>query len=496
MKLHIMAPFRTHFKLYDETVIYNPDEYTLFWNKTKEEIQSKDYGFKNVVFTHTTVGNSPSRSRFRNVDQNSLVKPIELIHLTGNPDDSQIKQIFDRVKTQLLKDMQHAESVSVDTESLVVKLYNNSVGVLELDVDVTDVLNEEYKIEDNLDLLQEFAVTLGEQLSQQLYKTKIETFLRALLSLHNSSQFIIHSLFDYKNAKSNKILVPESTPENYNIVVNWVTRTLMFESADKNNVSRIVKHWLKDCGDEDMIEGAMQADKCAYRWLNYLFREDSYGRGLNADGTIDYTQPFSDVWDAMLISQYYYCAFEALNDLLEITLATAFLSYKRKDNKHKNKLKDINRKLDREIIDSHELLIEYKKNFAYYKRSVGLYIKEILTGWDFEDAILSQVVSKIELCEQRMGILHHKATEKSSLYTDLLLLSIAVISVIAFMFQVIEYGRNISHDADLAVYESNSVNLVNLLSERPTDFAITISLGLMIIIFIIYYIFRRDKVLD
>lgn len=497
MVLHIMAPFRTHFKLYDESVIYNPDEYSQFWDKAKEEIQKKDYGFKNIYFTHTSSGTTKTKSRFRTVDQNSLVKTIEIIHLTATPDDNEIKQTFEQVKNQVLENQQYIDSVKLIAESVVVKLFNNSVGILELDVNITNVLDDEQEVESNLDLLQEFAVSLGERLAQQLYKTKIETFLRALLSLPNSSQFIIHSLFEYKNAKANKILVPESTTGNYNIVVNWVTRSLLFETEDKKNITRIIQHWLKDSGDGEMIADATKhSDKCAYRWLNYLFREKAYSRSLTADGAIDYTQPFADEWDAMIISQYYYCAFEALNDLLDITLATAFLSYKRKDNKHKHKLKDINRKLEREIIDSHELLIEYQKNFAYYKRNVGQYIKEILTGWDFENAILSQVTNKIELCEQRMEILHQKATEKSSLYTDLLLLSIAVISVIAFMFQVIEYGRTISHNADLALYESNTVNLVNVLSERPTDFAITLSLGLMIIIFIVYYIFRRDKVLD
>lgn len=497
MILHLMIPFRTHLKLYDEEVIYNPEQYNSLWNEARNIFENDTFGFEKIIWSHVLKQHRKTRSRFRTVDQNSLLRPLELIKLVIQENDVEIEEIFNESKNRISNE-DVLSSIELVQESIVVRLFNNSVGILELDVKMNAFFNND-NLQTSLDRLQEFGVSLGEDLAQFIYKTKIEQFLRKLLSLTNSAKFIVHDLFDYEVAKSNKILVPESSPEKYEIVVNWVTRTLLYEQEDKESPAELIKHWLKDSGAPELIRSVVEhPNECAYRWLNYLFRESSYIHAKAEGNTnkIDYTVPFCDEWEAMLISQYYYCAFETLNDSLDTTLSAAFLNYRTKKFKNRLSLKDLNRKLEREIIDGNEILIEYQNNFAYYKRNVAKYVKEIMEGWDFEDSILNQVNNKIELCEQRMEVLHQKTSERSALYTDLLLLSIAVISVIAFMFQVIEYGRNISHNADLAVYESNSFNLVKVLSERPTDFAITIGLGLMILIFIIYYIFRRGKVLD
>lgn len=497
MILHILAHFKTHLKLYDEEIVCHPDQYAMFWDLAKKEIKTKDYGFKSISLHHGSSQKGKALNRCRDIDQNLLEKPIEIISFEADPNDEMVKQLFLDVKDGLLSDIPSAKELELISESIVVRLFNNSIAILDLDIKINDFIDDENKVAEDLDLLQEFGITLGEKLSQNLYKDRIEPFLRDLLSFPNATQFIIPDLFKFESAKSNRIFVLESNPNNYLIRVYWVNRALLFESSNERYSNKIIRHWLKNSDDNKMIEEVIANDnKCAYRWVNYLFREASYARSYNSDNTINYSVPFNEIWEALIISHYYYNAFEALNDSLHLTLATTFLTYRRKHKENSHKLKIIHRKLEREIIDAHELLIEYENNFAYYKRDIGNHIKDIMYGWNSENSIMNQVRTKLELCEQRMNVLHMKATEKSNLYTDLLLLSIAVISIIAFMFQVIEYGRNISHNADLAVYESNSINFVKLLSERPTDFAITISLGLMVVIFLFYYIFRKGKVLD
>ena len=66
-----------------------------------------------------------------------------------------------------------------------------------------------------------------------------------------------------------------------------------------------------------------------------MFREKSYKRVIRKDGSIDYEKPFNDRWQAMLFSQYYYAAFEALNDSLQATLT---MSYKNTKHNKGNKL--------------------------------------------------------------------------------------------------------------------------------------------------------------
>ncbi len=225
-------------------------------------------------------------------------------------------------------------------------------------------------------------------------------------------------------------------------------------------------------------------------------KEKAYKWVKNDDGTVIYSQPFSDEWQAMLNAQYYYAAFEALNDSLKTTLSHAYRSLNRKGFKKISELRELNRMLEQDIVTANLATIEYHNNFGYYKRQVRTTMKEIMIGWDFDEAILNQVLHNTILCDQRITELHQKAASRSGFYSDILLLGIAVTSIVAFLFQLIEYGRNMSHNADLAVYESNSWNVVKFISERPTDFIITLSLVLIITLFAIYSWFRRFKIMD
>ena len=125
MFLHLLVPFRTHFKLYDEEIIYNPEHYTFFWNQAKEKIQNKDYGFNNISLLHASPASIKTHSRFRTVDQNSLERPLEVICFIGKPNDVGVKQLFSTVRDQLLDKFQLIKEVELITESLIVKLFNN-----------------------------------------------------------------------------------------------------------------------------------------------------------------------------------------------------------------------------------------------------------------------------------------------------------------------------------------------------------------------------------
>ena len=159
-------------------------------------------------------------------------------------------------------------------------------------------------------------------------------------------------------------------------------------------------------------------------------------------------------------------------------------------------LRELNHVLERDVINANLTTLEYHNNYGYYNREVGTKMKEIMGGWDFNDAILAQVERSTGLCKQRIDELNQKAASRSSFYSDCLLLGIAVISIVAFMFQIIEYGRNIALNADLSVYESNTPNFVELISEQSTDTIILVSLTLIVVLFALYAWFRRSTVMD
>lgn len=500
MKLHLMASLRTHFNLRDEEINATSSDYEQFWQRAYEASSYNDNKFKSIQFLHRRSRREEQHSRFRSVDKDSLTRPLPILIFEVSPDNPVAAVCWQKVIAQFTDQQELLNKMQLIGNSINISLYDNCVALLQMDFDITKIMNEQKQEElaNLLDLIQAAGIKMGEYLSRDLYQDSIKPFLQHLLELDNeASRFIVNENFQFKRALNNAVLLPSSTVDNHVIVVNWVTRTLLVESQDKQNLPKVIEHWLKDCGDQQIIDDARDnSAACAIRWLNYLFREDAYSWKTDGNGEINYTAPFSDEWQAMMNAQYYYATFEALNDSLRSTLSFAYQSSGRMKQKTISHLRTLNRALERDIVAANLAIIEYHNNFGYYNRNVGNVMKQIMAGWDFDEAILSQVKHNISLCEQRIAELHQKAASRSGFYSDILLLGIAVTSIVAFLFQLIEYGRNMSNDANLAIYESNSWNLVEFVSERPTDFIITLSLGIIIVLFVLYSWFRRVKVMD
>lgn len=499
MKLHIMASFRTHFRLRDEEVLASQSDYQHFWRKISEKSTHLGMAFSDILFLHKSNERDEKLSRFRTVDTDSLLRPLHVLEFHVDANCSVMESAWHQAMDNYPQYSKIITNVKLINQSASVRIYNHSVGLLQVDLDISEFIANQLvdNVPDQFDLLQEFGVTFGEIFSQLLYQKHIYEYLHGLTkTFHDAHRFLFVDHFNYNSAIANAVLTQGSTKLEQTVRVNWVTRTLLFEPKDSNNLSAIITHWLKDCGDQKLIDDTVnESSTCAIRWLNYLFREQSYTWKLKDNGEIDYPCPFADEWQAMLNAQYYYAAFEALNDSLTSTLSNSY----RNSNGNGNRgslLRELGRRLEQDIITANLATLEYQNNYAYYKRSVGVTMKQIMKGWDFDEAILKEVTWKRVLCEQRIDELHKKAESRSSFYSDLLLLSIALISVSAFLFQINEYGRTMSHDADLAVYESNSWNLIEYISERPTDFVIWLSLALIVIFGVLYAWFRRMKVMD
>jgi hypothetical protein len=492
-----MASFRTHFTLKDEEVLASPAEYERFWSDASQAMTSSSQSYDSVLFLHKADELDGLSSRFRSVNTDSLPRPLHVLQFKLHPTDEAVKHAWHQTQQAYPDRSVQLKYIDLIEDSVTVRLFNNSVALLQVDLNIKEFVREE-QLNSDVDWLQELGVFFGENLARSVYHKRIHDYLTTLLKkCPNGKQYIDEEQFNFDSAMANAVLIANSTPTNQNVRVNWVTRTLLIESANEPYREHIIEHWLKDCGDPELIkETKSLPDAYAIRWLNYVFREDAYNWALTAEGTIDYAQPFSDEWQAMLNAQYYYAAFEALNDALISTLARSYRHQKASTIANADDLKKLGRQLERYTVTANLATLEYHNNFGYYKRNIGSTMKKIMAGWDFNEAILNEVKRKTDLCEQRINDLHKKAESRSGFYSDLLLLGIALISVSAFLFQIIEYGRNMSHNVDLAVYESNTWNLVKFISERPTDFIITLSFALIVVLFVLYAWFRRLKVMD
>jgi hypothetical protein len=78
------------------------------------------------------------------------------------------------------------------------------------------------------------------------------------------------------------------------------------------------------------------------------------------------------------------------------------------------------------------------------------------------------------------------------MFTDIILLGIAMTSVLATALALTEFGRAVANDPEMAVYDFGRSSIVAWVAAQPAD-AILISSGVIsVLIVLIYLFFRRD----
>ena len=483
MRLKILAPFQTNFEIKSEQPIRDPVEYAQFWTDiaaSKAELRTVlshrlplSSELKEIGFLHQHRLNP--HNRYRSLDNDSLERTIHVMELNFDEVDFNIIEFHptDAADTSILSQLFQ------NVIHLTCRVYDHSISLLELDIDLEDWLQArpQSEVPDFLDEIQRASIELGAAVSQWCYDTLLKHIFTWLMDEHaESHRFVDTSTQEMDETREGKVL--------------WVTRTLIFEQDEPDNRETIVRHWLKDSGGADnkeLVDEVVKGEtQHMTRWLNYLFREKSYETlEIRWDKQSHCVWAFNDEWEAMIYAQYFYGAL----DILDLHL-TKILAYTLADEpniqieQQKNILADNIRK-------TNLLLIQLHDSSKYYKRAVKAHLDAILAYWDFDELLVQPVQRKITLCQERLTVLHQQAAAKSAIYTDMILLGIGVTSIFGTFIALAEYGRTMANDVNLASYDVNSTNIVDWFSAQPTDVILVVSSILSLLLVVLYFYYRQ-----
>jgi|GEM_PF-5804463 len=531
MKLKLLAPFLSPGLLVrTEMPVDRPRRYAQLWDRIE-----KSYGeppvelppwrrrLVDVRFTHGSRFLGSPGNRYRSIDTDSLTRPLHVLEVYPDPavwDPGALFQDALAVTTpdggsesaRLLAPL--AERLRARPPRLLIRVHDHAISLAEADLDLGELL---WRIPENEDEDPLPAVL------DHLQQAVIEWMERAIDACQEK---ILDPLFEWvlgADPQADRYLWEDTASyETGSGRVLWVTRTLVLTDGpaaegtedvaqredrqqdrrrERRDIRRkaIVDHWLKDVSGsargETRIEKAMeQTDAYSLRWLNYLFRKDAYPSpypedGWQRPGPDQVVQPFCRPWEAIINAQYYYAAFDILQTRIYRVLAHSYTPESRYE------LRRLKHELDEMVKESTLLILDYQENFKYYQRAVHTEMTEILRYWSFESVLLKQVAEAVEACQERVAELHTRATARSSVYTDLILLAIGVTSVFGILLTLLEYGRNLAHDVNLAVYERGSFNFVDWMAAHSTDgillVATIVSGGLVGL----YFYFKRQQLL-
>ncbi|MDG4788157.1 hypothetical protein O7626_19820 [Micromonospora sp. WMMD1102] len=355
------------------------------------------------------------------------------------------------------------------------RLYDHGLMLLEMLAEVDPWLaGHTGRLPARLDELQARAVELGEQTAREVVRRYLDPVLALLRDADRDEEVLLPATVadDPVTAEFGEAL--------------WVTRSLVVDPSAPG-AAQMTRHWLKDVVIDDdprppadrLLDGEFDH---LVRWLNYLFldRTGAGGRMLPGD-------PFRDQWEALRYAQVFYGVLDRIDARLSKILADSAAAGSRWE------LEQLRGQLTR-LSQRAELIIMERQDLSkYLKRAVRVEMDAILDFWDYEKLLEQPVLFKTELCGRRLAELAARRTARSAMFTDLILLGIAMTSILGTALAVTEFGRAIATDPEMAAYDLGRSSLVAWVASQPADAILVTSGVVSALLVLVYLFFRRDR---
>ncbi|GAA1851296.1 hypothetical protein [Myceligenerans crystallogenes] len=467
--LRILTPVVVDHYVVPGAPLRDPAAYAAFWAEAQGHVDALlgaralnvDSPGPAVTLLHST--ETSALNRYRSIGDGAVDRPLHVI--SGVLQPHHVQHHLDEPENPVL----------VGLRNVSFRLHDHGLMILEAVCDVSEYLTAHPDdVEARLDELQEQAVETGDALASVVVAHYVDPVLTLLRDLDRGGDYL-------------EPATPSDDPQFSDFGHSlWVTRSLVVDPSEAT-AERTVRHWIKDVAltetsrppADEILDG--ERDHLV-RWLNYLF----YDR--NGDGPD--MQPgsmFHDQWDALRYAQVFYGSVDRIDSRLSRILADSASADSRVE---LQRLKDDLTRLSRRA----ELIILERQDLAkYLKRSVRLELDALMGYWDYEQLLEEPVRFKIDLANQRLAELGAQRTARSAMFTDVILLSIAMTSVLATALALTEFGRSVASDPNMAVYDFGRSSIVAWVASQPAD-AILISSGAVsALIVLVYLFFRRNN---
>ena len=250
----------------------------------------------------------------------------------------------------------------------------------------------------------------------------------------------------------------------------WTACLLRLPRSQVTKQQATLKHWLKDTRRPEDAEDIVRGE-CSYSmsWLHYVVVDEP---GQSSDFRLD----------AMCLAQYIYSVQDVCNAHLNGALSQAFLEDNPSDAEHT--LETV-----RAATRLHSCA--YQDALKYLRRDKKQLVEEILAVWDF-DRLTKNSQELIDICSSRISDIHTERSEKSTFYTDLILVAIGFISLFDLAISLSEYSRSYMASATLGYRDDVPSGFLSMVAAWQTDNLLAMS-GVSIVVLLLgyWYVKRR-----
>lgn len=467
MLIRLMAPTIVDYFEVPGALIRDPRSSAEFWGEQQDAVtdlvssivEGDDGGLTSITLEHAV--HQQTFGRYRTISKDSLDRPLQVMSGTIQPD--QLQPELDPSAAHLLAGVTQVEF----------RLFDHGVVLVEVLADADAWWHAASgSTPQRSDELQRAAVVLAEALAYDC----VHRFIDPVLALLRAG--------DHKH----RIILPASratagtTPTGHTL---WVSRAIIVGSDDPIGTS-MIPHWLKDASSGTHDDSAASERLLAgeldnvTRWLNYVYM-DRDGTGGEMTGT----SPIADSWQALRYAQYFYAAMDLIDHRLSRILADTI------DVRPRSGVADLQEQLQSLSHRAEVIVMGLQDVSKYLKRSVRAEMDAILQAWEFHRLLEQPVRFKIGTCDRRLSEIAAKRSSRSTLYTDLILLGIAVTSILGTALALSDFGRSIAVNPDMAGYGVVNSSLTEWFASQPADTMVVSSAIVSLLVVLSYLHFRR-----
>ena len=233
-------------------------------------------------------------------------------------------------------------------------------------------------------------------------------------------------------------------------------------------LQNLLHEWLKDTGrPEDATDIINGTKDYSMTWLNYVTVNP-----LEQDYRLE----------TMVLAQYYYAAQEIRNRELKLAISAAY---------EKTQLKVVEQLLSRTRVETRFHQIQYHEHLKLLTRPKRRLLRDILKGWEFE-VLVANSERMIEVCSSRLEEADHKRRERSTVLTDLLLVTLSFFAVFELCLYLVEFSREMMSRPALDYTDDSTSFFLRFIASVDTDVMFGIGAGLTIMLILTYKVIKDN----
>ena len=341
---------------------------------------------------------------------------------------------------------------------VLIHVYPSSIGIAEVRRKQS-LGRDETLDKQNNDLLQ----NLEQEIQDFSEKVIAESYIRFCEFVDSIYTSITHLLLRPEKKLNRKSVSNKSNKPD----VLWTARTLIFNKKQlaHKDAEVLIKSWLaKTMNPEDYLAILNKEKDYSMSWLNYVLVDDN--------NNFDHFR-----LDAMRLSQFFYAAQDRANQQLKSAISSAYVS---------DSLTVAQERLSRTRVSARLHLITYNDHLKYLTREKKAAVDEILKSWQF-DELIQNGQRMVEVCSSKLEEANSKKRERSSLLTDLILVSLSFFAIVELALTLTEYSREVMSRPTLDFNDDNTSFFLSYIANVDTDIMFSTSVVVAIILFVIYH---------